>query len=150
MQSVKTVWWAQAGADDYICGSDIRFYARKHLFFLFKYIEQYSASYWNSRRTTILTRLNSNIIPRVDYFSVRELIAIDNLIKRESLSIFANRSLESSRTHRVMTYGQSPKVTACSEWTYEFLFQSKNAKRNRQELANSLTVEQLCQAYAAR
>lgn len=117
---------------EFVYGSEIKVYCRMNgFFFLYKYIKQYSNTYWSVNKYNILSRISplrkgyhkGNNFSSYLQLSPKEIKRLDNIIKQQCFHSFNNPRTETSTSHRV--YGEanrrSTKVFACSDWTMEYI-----------------------------
>lgn len=113
----------------YVASENVKsFCKRNNLFFAYKYITQYSSSYWSQNKYFILKRmlgeLDTKDVTRFGergFYSISDLEKIDLKIKKYSFQSYSEPKKETSISHRVFGKRESTKVYSCSEWTEQYI-----------------------------
>lgn len=137
----------------YVASHEVKSYCKKNnLFFVYKYITQYSNAYWSQSKYFILKRMLENLDTKGvnsfgerGYYAVSDLEKIDMKIKKQSFKAYNSPETETSISFRVFGKRESPKVFSCSEWTREYINKEDPLKIMRQrfsrEQLHSLIVQ---------
>jgi len=126
----------------WVCQTRLKYVTRHNFYFLYKWISQYSNSYWSGNQAYLLERLADQVGVKIesvwdwgqrnDYDAVHppytwnfhndDLAALNDALKKQSMINLAYPAIETSVSHRVKgKHHTSTKVNALSLWAREYI-----------------------------